>query len=250
MRPISLVLSSFLSVLVALTVPAQAKDTDMITVTGEIGYRERSALWPESVATITLSDVSRQDVAAPVIAQIEFAISGVPAPFELKIPKTSMATGHSYALRATIHDSDGTLRWTTDTVYPVDPLQRRADLGLLTLRQVAATRLHLVGGEWLVEDINGEGVMDILQTTLVFGTDGQLSGTGGCNRYSGTYELSGDMLSIGPLASTRMACPEAISNQENRFFETIASPLRAAMDETRALILTGEAGKTLRARRR
>lgn len=222
----------------------------MITVTGKIAYRERIALLPDSIATITLSDVSLQDVAAPVIAQTEFAITGVPAPFELKAPQDSMEAGHTYALRATIRDSEGDPRWTTDTMHPVDPQQMQTDLGLLMLKQVAAAQFDLTGGEWLVEDINGEGVIDILQTTLAFGTDGQVSGTGGCNRYSGSFELAGDTLGFGPMAVTQMACPQAIGNQEQKFFEAIASPLRASIDETGALVLTGKSGKTLKARRK
>lgn len=249
MRPLSLIMYSCLAMLISLSGPTHAEETDMLTVTGQIGYRERIALLPDSTATITLSDISKQDVSAPVIAQTEFAISGVPAPFELKLAQDSLNTGNTYAVRAIIRDSDGKLRWTTDTVHPVDPTQTEVDLGLLTLKQVAAPKLDLTGGEWLVEDINGEGVMDILQTTLAFDTDGQVSGSGGCNRYTGSYALTAETLRFGPLAATRKACPPAISNQEQKFFESIAAPLRASIDETGALILTGEDGKSIKARR-
>lgn len=36
--------------------------------------------------------------------------------------------------------------------------------------------------------------------------EGRVSGTTGCNRYSGTYRLEGTGLSVGSLAMTRMAC--------------------------------------------
>lgn len=254
MRALTLIFSSFLTALVSLAVPAQATDPAGVTVTVQIGYRERIALPPGSVATITLSDVSLRDVAAPVIAQIEFPIRGVPAPFELVTPRDSMTSGRTYALRATIHDNTGKLRWTTDSVHPVDPEQAQSDLGLLLLKQVgtadqSTVDLDLIEGEWLIEDIDGRGVIDFLQTTLAFTPDGKVSGTGGCNRYSGTYELSGDILSIGPLAVTQMACPEAISNQERAFFEVIASPLRVAFDATGAMVLSDDAEQSLTARR-
>ena len=38
-------------------------------VTGTVDYRERMALPPDAVVEVRLSDVSRQDVAAPVIAE-------------------------------------------------------------------------------------------------------------------------------------------------------------------------------------
>lgn len=36
--------------------------------------------------------------------------------------------------------------------------------------------------------------------------EGRLGGSGGCNRFTGTYELAGEKLTFGPIASTRMAC--------------------------------------------
>ena len=44
------------------------------------------------------------------------------------------------------------------------------------------------------------------QITAEFGSDGTLSGSSGCNRYSGSYQVDGDQLQIGALASTMMAC--------------------------------------------
>jgi heat shock protein HslJ len=37
--------------------------------------------------------------------------------------------------------------------------------------------------------------------------EGLAQGMGGCNRFSGTYELQGRSLRFGPLISTKMACP-------------------------------------------
>jgi heat shock protein HslJ len=44
---------------------------------------------------------------------------------------------------------------------------------------------------------------------LVFETNEQrVRGSGGCNRITGTYRQEGDDLTIGPLAATKMACPD------------------------------------------
>jgi heat shock protein HslJ len=37
--------------------------------------------------------------------------------------------------------------------------------------------------------------------------DSRISGFAGCNMFAGPYQLSGESLSFGPLAMTRMACP-------------------------------------------
>ncbi|MFC1879063.1 META domain-containing protein, partial [Chloroflexota bacterium] len=49
--------------------------------------------------------------------------------------------------------------------------------------------------------------------------DGRISGTGGCNSFSGDYELDGDMIIFGEIAMTLMACPEpdGIMEQEQEF---------------------------------
>ena len=60
----------------------------------------------------------------------------------------------------------------------------------------------------------------------------QVSGSGGCNRLSGGYRRSGSTLRIGPLASTRMACPDAErSALETRFV--------AALEATAAFDVKG-----------
>ena len=49
-----------------------------------------------------------------------------------------------------------------------------------------------------------------------------LTGFGGCNRLSGSYTLEGASLHIGPLVSTRMACPDAL-DLEAAFGATLAA---------------------------
>ncbi len=46
-----------------------------------------------------------------------------------------------------------------------------------------------------------------IDVTISF-ADGMASGYAGCNRFHGTYRLSGDTFSLGPIASTRMACDD------------------------------------------
>ena len=66
-----------------------------------------------------------------------------------------------------------------------------------------------------------------------FDNEGQVSGNGGCNQYSGGYSVDGNNISIGPLRSTMMACPdEAVGTQESQFL--------AALDMVETWSLTGE----------
>jgi len=67
----------------------------------------------------------------------------------------------------------------------------------------AETSNDLLGSSWLAEDIEGQGVMDILQTTIGFADDDRIAGSGGCNNYFGLAVIKGGTISMGPLGSCR-----------------------------------------------
>jgi heat shock protein HslJ len=74
-----------------------------------------------------------------------------------------------------------------------------------------ASSVQLEGVDWLAVSVLQDGAMTAnpadIGTTLTL-TDGQATGSTGCNRYFGGYTLSGTSLTFAPLASTEMACPE------------------------------------------
>ncbi len=63
---------------------------------------------------------------------------------------------------------------------------------------------------WRLVELGGKPApweLDGKPPTLELSRDGnQASGFAGCNRMSGTWELRGDSLRLGPFALTRMAC--------------------------------------------
>ncbi|MDP1876028.1 MAG: META domain-containing protein [Actinomycetota bacterium] len=65
-------------------------------------------------------------------------------------------------------------------------------------------------GDWRTRT---DGVLQ----TITFAADGTVSGSAGCNRFAGTYSTDGSAISIGPLATTLMACEENIMNAEATF---------------------------------
>ena len=66
---------------------------------------------------------------------------------------------------------------------------------------------RLAAYDWTAVSIDGKPVVQKGRVTLSI-ADGRVSGRGGCNRYSGTVEYDRSTLTIGPLISTKMACPE------------------------------------------
>jgi hypothetical protein len=49
------------------------------------------------------------------------------------------------------------------------------------------------GTAWLVEDIAGQGVIDRAQSTISFDTSGRVSGSTGCNGFTGAVTLEGNL---------------------------------------------------------
>ena len=79
-----------------------------------------------------------------------------------------------------------------------------------TLSFDSAQGAELPGTNWTVTGYNNGRqavVSPALDSTLTidFGTEGAVSGHGGVNRFSGTFTSEAKSVSIGPLASTRMA---------------------------------------------
>lgn len=49
---------------------------------------------------------------------------------------------------------------------------------------------------------------------LFDGESHRVSGSGGCNHLTGSYELDGDRLTFGPMARTMMACVEGMKREQ------------------------------------
>ena len=107
----------------------------------------------------------------------------------------------------------------------------------------------LLGAEWVVEDIGGQGVIDDSHATLQFLRGGRLAGNGTCNRILGTYETESERLTLTPTGTTRMACPEALMEQESRFLDSLARVDGYRIDGAGALVLTAAGSAAITARR-
>lgn len=104
----------------------------------------------------------------------------------------------------------------------------------------------LIGSRWVAEAIEGRGVIDLLQSTISFDDATRVTGSGGCNRFFGPAQISGARIELGPLASTKMACSEAVLDQEYRYLKTLESVRGYRLDAQTDLLyfydIEGESG--------
>ena len=90
------------------------------------------------------------------------------------------------------------------------------DLGRMSLADLA--------GQWkLVQFGLGETVPEDVEITAQF-AEGVIAGRAACNRYTGGVtagEMPGDLSLSGPMALTRMMCPPALMDWEQRYVRAL-----------------------------
>ncbi len=99
--------------------------------------------------------------------------------------------------------------------------------GAQTLVFEPQAAITLVGTPWNVTQYNNgkqATVSPVLDSTITleFGADGTVSGNATCNSYNGSFTTDGDSLSIGQLATTRMACAsDELNTQEAQYLTAL-----------------------------
>ncbi|MEE4607769.1 MAG: META domain-containing protein [Desulfobacteraceae bacterium] len=110
-------------------------------------------------------------------------------------------------------------------------------------------RSLLTGLEWIVETIGGVPVVEKSKATILFLEEGRVAGNASCNRFTGSYRLTGEGLSFGQMANTRMACEEPLNSQEMRLLELLQKVHRFEIGPQGRLVLHTPDGQRITARR-
>lgn len=90
---------------------------------------------------------------------------------------------------------------------------------------------QFLGTEWELDELNGQDAIRGLLVSMKFGDEDQLTGTGGCNRFVGSWEHTGfRTMTLSAGGSTMMACDEDIMAQEQAFFQALENTARYERD--------------------
>jgi len=115
------------------------------------------------------------------------------------------------------------------------------------LASLAPQAQGVAGTSWRVTGYNNgkQAVVSVLAATtlsMAFSDDGRVSGSAGCNNYSGTYQSAGSSLSFGPAATTRKMCadPQRIMEQEQQFLKALATVAIARQEGDRLELRTAD----------
>lgn len=119
---------------------------------------------------------------------------------------------------------------------------------LITTALLASIALLATAGSATAGDVSGSidgdwrsRVGGVKQTVTFDESTGQVYGSAGCNRFTGSYTVSGTRIEISPLATTMMACPEPQMTAEQTFLKRLQGATKFALG-TDTLTLTAPAG--------
>jgi heat shock protein HslJ len=84
-----------------------------------------------------------------------------------------------------------------------------------------------------------------VDTSVIFGEDGTISGNVGCNNFGGDYKVDGDKITFGSISSTLMMCADpAIADQESAVLNTLTETVTFVIDGD-ILTLTSADGRSV-----
>ncbi len=221
-------------------------------VRGTVAYRDRSALPPESVVEVWITDVTPGlMMTMALVGEAKVSTNGrqVPIPFEVTYDPSRIAADHKYAVKAAIR-SGGEMLYASTQEYAVITGGNTGNVNILVSRSVpdspAGAGTPLAGTAWRLEDLGGAGVVDRIEATLEFAADGRVSGKGSCNRFFGSSTITGQMITFGALGATRMACTPAVMDQETKYFKALEQAQRFEVQGSTLLITYSGSDKPLR----
>ncbi len=97
----------------------------------------------------------------------------------------------------------------------------------------------LANTSWVVTSVGGVRTLADARPTMAFAPEGVVSGSGGCNTYSGPFHTDGGRIEVGDLASTMMLCEGERGAQEAAFLGALAGASEWRQTETGTLELAG-----------
>jgi putative lipoprotein len=246
-----------LTFLIAFTGTAYAEAAE--TSAGSVFYRERMMLPPNAEITVTLEDVSKMDVAADIIATTTFPpVGGPPWGFAMAYDPARIDSRHSYAVRARI-EVNGQLMFTNTSQIPAFSGEEGRPVEILVSRvggarggqRPASTTpdASLTNTYWKLVELDGQpaalgaGGRELHMVLISEGN--RVRGFSGCNRFTGSYELTDSQLRFKPLAATQMACMEGME-QEQHFLVSLAAAVRFTITGASLVLYSGDEQLILR----
>lgn len=209
-------------------------------VVGEITYRERIALPPNSVVILRIDNVTDADQPR-LTSELKFATGGkqVPITFQVPFQDSAIKKGHKYVLRAAILIGAQTLFATSNDVPVIHNRVRRVSL---TLKRVVPAQEPIQGVTWKLAELRGKPLQlgSKGAPTVKFDVDGRrFSSYTGVNQLTGAFRITGSSINITPGTQTLIGASEELMEQERSFVSMLREATAFRVVEGRLELVKG-----------
>jgi heat shock protein HslJ len=108
----------------------------------------------------------------------------------------------------------------------------------------------LLGTQWNLERLNDKPVIEGATVSIQFEQENdvsRLSGSAGCNSYSGEYTVDGSQIEVGEIIATLIACPEPenVMEQESEYLRVLRQEVSGFELNDNRLTMQNQAGETI-----
>jgi heat shock protein HslJ len=100
--------------------------------------------------------------------------------------------------------------------------------------------VELTGVIWRPVTVDEQAIPADAGMYIQFEVDGGIKGHGGCNGFFGSLEQRESGVGVGPLGSTRMACPEEIMSREMAFLNAVQQTTNFETSDDNLILLDEE----------
>ncbi|MBV6401820.1 MAG: hypothetical protein CNIPEHKO_02123 [Anaerolineales bacterium] len=104
----------------------------------------------------------------------------------------------------------------------------------IALAACSSAKPASIVGEWTLESYgdptNPTPAAPDVETSIIFGDDGQVNGNVGCNGFGGDYKTGDGTITFGALAATLMFCEGAAGEQETAVFGVFVETASYSLD--------------------
>ena len=104
----------------------------------------------------------------------------------------------------------------------------------------------LANSSWMAATLYGAAPVPDTSLMIFFYDDGRVSVNGGCNTFNGPYQVSGELIKIGPLSGTLLLCDEAVSAQESSYLNALQSAVSYELNAGQLILRDGSGQEVVR----
>ncbi|MCE2573469.1 META domain-containing protein [Motilimonas eburnea] len=229
-------------------VSEQKEATNMVSLSTQVLYLDRSMLPEGAQVSVSLLDVSIVGGEPLTLAeQIVTVQGGPPYALTLEYDQNQIQANHKYGLAAKIKLADKLLYQSTDYLDPFsEALSGNVEIVVKKLPEPTA-QAEFKNTYWKLISIGDNPVPTVVGARELFVQfmleENQVRGFSGCNNFMGNYQLDGHTVQLTPMAGTRKMCPSGME-QEQAFLQAFTDVVGYQI-EGENLKLQNAAGETL-----